>query len=226
MSSLRAYGASSVASPVSKSQHVRPAPSRAWISPTKMPCMRARAASAESGRSGVRRAWVRILLLRTERGSLMRSWMSTRTKRSSRARSSTGWDFLMVPPSWRLRRRAGWPPLRSWFLPERLCRDFGRLWVSVRVADGAGTGDAPGGQQQLLEVGHPVGGPLHLFFGLEQRLDEHLPVAPVVELVLEGEVERADGGGVGDPTRVVAVVGVRRDLVRDQHPVDADQLLD
>ena len=46
------------------------------------------------------------------------------------------------------------------------------------------------------------------------------------KLVLEDELERADRGGVGDLARVVQVVRVRRDLVRDQHPVDADQLLD
>ena len=45
MSSLRANGASSRPSPVSKSQQVRPAPSSAWISPTKMLCMSDRAFS-------------------------------------------------------------------------------------------------------------------------------------------------------------------------------------
>ena len=59
-----------------------------------------------------------------------------------------------------------------------------------------------------------------------QRLDEHLAVAPVLELVLQGELERADRRRVGDRRRVVEVVRVRRDLVRDQHPVDADELLD
>ena len=40
MSSFSPNGAWSRASPRSKSKHVRPAPSSAWISPTKMPCMR------------------------------------------------------------------------------------------------------------------------------------------------------------------------------------------
>ena len=107
MSSLSANGmaaASASAVPASvKSQHVRPAPSRAWISPTKMPCMSERAASLASLRDGVSRLVERRLWspfrFNVERGSPMRSAMVSLWNRSSRARSSTGKKRLMrVPP--------------------------------------------------------------------------------------------------------------------------------
>ena len=43
------------------------------------------------------------------------------------------------------------------------------------------------------------GGPLDLLGRVDQRLEQHLAVAPVLELVLQGELERADRGRVGDP---------------------------
>ena len=99
MSSLRANGASSTV----KSQQVRPAPSSAWISPTKMPCMSARAASDASGRDGTSRfdagrgrSGLSIMALR---GSAMRSRIVVLLKRSSRASSSTGKKRLIVRSS-------------------------------------------------------------------------------------------------------------------------------
>ena len=55
MSSFSANGASSSPLPVVKSQHVRPAPSSAWISPMKMPCIIPRARSGPLAVSGERR---------------------------------------------------------------------------------------------------------------------------------------------------------------------------
>ena len=46
-------------SPVSKSKQVRPAPSSAWISPTKMPCIRPRALSVEFSYVGRERVALR-----------------------------------------------------------------------------------------------------------------------------------------------------------------------
>jgi uncharacterized protein YcnI len=71
-----------------------------------------------------------------------------------------------------------------------------------------------------------VGGATHLLGRGDEALDEHLAVAPVLELVVESELEAAHRGRVGDARGVVEVVRVGRDLVRDQHPVDADELLD
>jgi hypothetical protein len=71
-----------------------------------------------------------------------------------------------------------------------------------------------------------IGGSARLVGRLDQRLDHHLAVTPVLELVLEDERQRADRRGVGDLARVVLVERVRRDEARDVHPVDADELLD
>ena len=98
-------------------------------------------------------------------------------------------------------------------------------WVGCGT-DRAGAGDAAGGHHQLLQLRLVARRPLDLGRRLDERLEEHLAVTPVVQLVLEDELERADRGGVGDLARVVQVVRVRGDLVRDQHPVDADELLD
>ena len=82
-----------------KSWHVRPAPSSAWISPTKMPCIRPRAASLASGRDGTRRLLLRFGLAEssappvrptTVRASAIRSRIVILLNRSSRASSSTG----------------------------------------------------------------------------------------------------------------------------------------
>ena len=89
-----------------------------------------------------------------------------------------------------------------------------------------GPGDAARGQHELLEPGLMPRCPVHLLIGLDERLDEHLAVAPVLELVLQGELERPDRRRVGDRRGVVEVVRVRGDLVGDEHPVDADELLD
>ncbi len=96
MSSFNANGASV---PVSKSQHVRPAPSRAWISPTKMPCIRPRARSLASARSGVRRfVLVRLsVAVSTVRGSACDWRIVIWLNRSSRANSSTGKNLRIRP---------------------------------------------------------------------------------------------------------------------------------
>ena len=105
------------------------------------------------------------------RGSARRSRISTRTKRGSRASSSTGNDFLMTRASTAC---AGCMPMD------------------------AGTGDAARGQHELLEPRLMGGRPVDLFIGLDQGLDEHLAVSPVLELVLQAELERADRRRVGD----------------------------
>ena len=89
MSSLRANGASSRPSPVSKSQQVRPAPSSAWISPTKMPCISAAGVLAGVLVGRRERVDARHLGLAL-RGSKMTSSMRMWSNRSSRASSSTG----------------------------------------------------------------------------------------------------------------------------------------
>src|SRR5436305_909539 len=90
MSSLSWKGASSRPSPVSKSQQVRPAPSRAWISPTKMLCINWRDASGASG-SVALKAFLCERSSRTAlRGSKTTSSMLMRWNRVSRASSSTG----------------------------------------------------------------------------------------------------------------------------------------
>src|SRR5207253_1438998 len=94
------------------------------------------------------------------------------------------------------------------------------------AADASGPGDAAGPQHYLLQPGLVGGGTLDLLVRLDQRLDEHLSVAPVLELVVEGQLQRADRGRVGDRGRVVEVVRVGRDLAGDQDAVDAYQLLD
>ena len=111
MSSFSANGTSisplsSVAAPVlatpavSKSKQVRPAPSSAWISPTKMPCMRPRAPSLASRRDGVSRNEVRLpappsLTSSAVRASWKRSCIVMVAKRSSRASWSTGRNLRM-----------------------------------------------------------------------------------------------------------------------------------
>ena len=89
---------------------------------------------------------------------------------------------------------------------------MGLLIRGVAVADGAGAGDAACGEQQLLKLGLVVDGPLQVVLGLDEGLEQHLAVAPVVELVLEDEAERPDRGRVGDRGRVVQVVRVGSDL--------------
>ena len=83
---------------VRKSWQVRPAPSSAWISPTKMPCMSARAAVLASARLGTNRFDFAVgpSLPSALRGSFMRSAMVTWLNRLSRANSSTGKNFLML----------------------------------------------------------------------------------------------------------------------------------
>ena len=102
MSSFSWNGASSS----SKSKQVRPAPSSAWISPTKMPCI------SERERSAGGRAVAAILagpVLRSAilapRGSKMRSSILVRTKRSSRASSDSG-EHLLHPTAYLLARSA------------------------------------------------------------------------------------------------------------------------
>ena len=155
-----------------------------------MPCIRARAASGASGRSGVSRPGPTLLL-----GEPV---LDPRGARVVEALHDRDADEAIV---------AG-QILDGEGLPH--------AWVSCSleygVADGARAGDAAGRQQQLLELGLVVDRPLHLVVGLDERLQHHLAVAPVLELVRQGELERPDGGGVGDGGRVVEVVRVRRDL--------------
>ena len=70
--------------PVSKSQQVRPAPSSAWISPTKMPCIRPRAPSGASASRGLKPFSRRRVATNALRGSKITSSMVMRTNRSSR----------------------------------------------------------------------------------------------------------------------------------------------
>src|SRR5258706_13026285 len=98
--------------------------------------------------------------------------------------------------------------------------------ASRRRAERAWPGNAAGGDDQLLQPGLVSCGAIDLFGGLDQRLQQHLAVAPIIELILEDEVDRADRRRIGDLTRVVAVVGVRGDEVGDENAVDAHQLLD
>ncbi len=171
--SARTAPSSAPASPVAKSQQVRPAPSSAWISPTKMPCISARAASGASGRAGREPSSCRLGFgRRCGHGTGVVDALAHRDGRSasSRASSSTGNE----------------PPHQL------------RLHGLTDAADRARAGDAAGGQHQLLELGLVARRPLDLFGGLDERLDQHLAVAPVLELVLQGELQRADRGRVGD----------------------------
>ena len=61
-----------------------------------------------------------------------------------------------------------------------------------RFAQATGAGDPSRRQHELLELLLAAAGPLDLFGRVEQRLDEHLAVAPVFELVLQRE-RRASG---------------------------------
>ena len=90
------------ASVSSKSKHVRPAPSSAWISPTKMPCINERERSAAAGRSvAIFAGPVLRAAILAPRGSKIRSSILERTKRSSRASSDSGSIFFMrlIPPA-------------------------------------------------------------------------------------------------------------------------------
>ena len=93
-------------------------------------------------------------------------------------------------------------------------------------AQATGAGDAARRQVELLQSRLAGTGPLDLLGRVDQRLEQHLAVAPVVELVLQRELERADRRRVGDRARAVQVVRVHGDEPRDQHAVDADELLD
>ena len=106
MSSLSSNGASSRPVPVSKSQHVRPAPSRAWISPTKMPCIRLR---ARVGRVGVVGAEAVAALRRRGsaalRGSKMTSSMLHPLEPLVAGQLVDGKDALHRSPAFARRRR-------------------------------------------------------------------------------------------------------------------------
>src|SRR6476469_1854169 len=166
MSSLSWNGASVS----SKSKQVRPAPSRAWIAPTKMPCMSDRDRSAAAGRSAAIFAGpVLRVARRAPRGSKKASSMRLRTKRSSRANSASG---------------------RSFFIVHSLsCLNPG-FAQATRACDAARSHD------QHLELALAPRRTLHLLGRIDQRLEQHLAVAPVFELVLEGELQGADRGSV------------------------------
>src|SRR5438270_5257964 len=96
----------------------------------------------------------------------------------------------------------------------------------LRFAERARSGDATRLDHECLELASSHGRPFDLRRRSDERLQHHLAVPPVVHLVLEDELQPADGGGVGDRARGVEVERVRRHFVGDPHPVDADQLLD
>ena len=197
---------------VSKSQQVRPAPSSAWISPVKMPCI-----SDAGGVGGVgtvgREPRRRCGGARRPCRRYLPGVLHPLGQRDPDEATVAGevLDREALP-------HADTPCARSalWFVPGvsygspsvrgRRCRR------RRRAASRAWPGGRPPGRRPRAS--------------LDQRLQQHLAVAPVVVLVLEDELQRPDGRCVGDRRRVVEVVRVRGDLVRDQHPVGADQLLD
>ena len=194
MSSLSWNGASLS----SKSKQVRPAPSSAWISPTKMPCISERERSAAAGRSVASLA-----------GPVLRCG-DLGAARIEDAVLDLGADEALVTG--------------ELGLGEHLLH--ATATSCDRFSQATGTGDPARRQYELLELLLAAAGSLDLFGRIDQRLEEHLAVAPVLELVLQDERERPDRRRVGDPAGAVEVVRVRRDEARDQHPVDADELLD
>ena len=186
----------------SKSWQVRPAPSSAWISPTKIPCISERAASADVapiGHQPVGRAAAGCSALRVgERPRVGHPVAHRDPVEPLVAGEVVDGEELphgATPP------RLGLPIEPGPAMPPASTISFSsRAWWAV--------------------------GPVDLVGRLDQRLQQHLAIAPVVELVLQDELQRADRRGVGDLARVVEVERVRGDEVRDEDPVDADQLLD
>ena len=124
-------------------------------------CRASASGNARRRRGGRRPSWPdRCCAARSWRraGSKMRSSILVRTNRSSRASSDSARNFFI------------------------------RLYLLRGFSQATGTGDAARRQVQLLRaLAWRRGRPLHLFGRVDQRLEQHLAVAPVLELVLQDE---------------------------------------
>src|SRR5436305_7977541 len=62
----------------------------------------------------------------------------------------------------------------------------------LKIAEGAGPGDAACLDHDRLERTGPSGGPVDVRRSADQRLEHHLAVAPVFDLILEDELQPPD----------------------------------
>ena len=139
------------------------------------------------------------------RGSPIRSRLVILLKRSSRASSSTGKYFLMRPPPRRRRRCAtvATPkPIEPGpaMPPASSISFWSAAWCATARSTSSGV-----------------------------SMSDWIIISPSRQSSNSScrmKVKRADRRGVGDAARVVQVERVRGDEVRDEHPVDADELLD
>src|SRR6188472_4126667 len=145
-----------------------------------MPCINDRERSAADGRSTAILAGpvLRCATL-APRGSNTRSSILVRTKRSSRASSDSARNFFI-----RLL-----PPARTH------CSCRGRLHAPLPcgrcavVSKATGACDATRRHVQRLQLLVSARGPLSFLRSVDQRLQQHLAVAPGLELVLQDEGE-------------------------------------